>query len=183
MFGLALLFVYVFFCPFSILITLLEEEGAGLCAYRAFFVSCAHVNLCHFFSSSWCRWLAAASACGSSWTYLFTFLSTRCCIPSFIDLLAPKEIFEGFYHIWAWKPSWSCDLEHLNTFSSQHHMEAAYELRLQTAKCFLRKRSLKMLNLNDLGQRSVNEMTLDCQKESCTHLFDYMYQFSTHRLQ
>ena len=36
MFGLALLIVYVFFCPFSILITLLGEEGAGLCAYRAF---------------------------------------------------------------------------------------------------------------------------------------------------
>ena len=36
MFGLVLLFVYVFFCPFSVLNTLLEEEGAGLCAYRAF---------------------------------------------------------------------------------------------------------------------------------------------------
>ena len=36
MFGLALLFVYVFFCPLSSLITLLGEEGAGLCAYRAF---------------------------------------------------------------------------------------------------------------------------------------------------
>ena len=34
MFGLALLFVL--FSPFSILITLLGEEGAGLCAYRAF---------------------------------------------------------------------------------------------------------------------------------------------------
>ena len=32
MFGLALLFVYVFVCPFSILITLLGEEGAGLCS-------------------------------------------------------------------------------------------------------------------------------------------------------
>ena len=20
---------------------------------------------------------------------------------------------EGFYHIWAWRPSWSCDLDHL----------------------------------------------------------------------
>ena len=38
------------------------------------FVSCAHVNLCHVFSSSWCRGLAGASACGSSWTFLFTFL-------------------------------------------------------------------------------------------------------------
>ena len=36
MFGLALLFVCVLFCPFSILITLLGEEGAGLYAYRAF---------------------------------------------------------------------------------------------------------------------------------------------------
>ena len=36
MFGLAMLLVYVFLlCPFSILITLLGEEGAGLYAYRA----------------------------------------------------------------------------------------------------------------------------------------------------
>ena len=39
------------------------------------FVSYAHINLCHFFSSSWCRGLAEASACGSSWTFLFTFLN------------------------------------------------------------------------------------------------------------
>ena len=38
------------------------------------FVSYAHVNLCHFFSSSCCRGLAAASACGSSWIFPFTFL-------------------------------------------------------------------------------------------------------------
>ena len=73
MFGLALLFVYVLFCPFSILVTLLGEEGAGLCAHVHLFVSYAHVNLCHFFSSSWCRGLAAASACCSSRTFLFTF--------------------------------------------------------------------------------------------------------------
>ena len=66
MFGLALLFVYVFSCPFSNLITLLGEEGAGLCAYRASVCLPAHVNLCHFFSSSWCQGLAMASACGSS---------------------------------------------------------------------------------------------------------------------
>ena len=39
------------------------------------FVSYAHINLCHFFSSSWCQGLAATSACGSSWTFLFTFLN------------------------------------------------------------------------------------------------------------
>ena len=36
------------------------------------FVSYAHISLCHFFSSSWCRGLAAASACGSSWTFLLS---------------------------------------------------------------------------------------------------------------
>ena len=41
------------------------------------FVSYAHVNLCHFFSFFWCRWLAAASACGSSWTFLFTFFGAN----------------------------------------------------------------------------------------------------------
>ena len=38
------------------------------------FVSYAHVNLCRLFSSSWCRGLAAASACGCSRTLLLTFL-------------------------------------------------------------------------------------------------------------
>ena len=38
------------------------------------FVSYAHVDLCHFFTSSWCQELAATSACGSTWTFLFTFL-------------------------------------------------------------------------------------------------------------
>ena len=23
------------------------------------------------------------------------------------------EFFKGFYHIWAWRPSWSCDMDHL----------------------------------------------------------------------
>ena len=37
------------------------------------FDSYAHVNLSHFFSSSWCQGLGATSACGSSWTILLTF--------------------------------------------------------------------------------------------------------------
>ena len=65
-----------FFCPFSILITLLGEEGAGLCAYLSCIClldSLTHFNLCHCFSSSWYQGLVATSACGSSWTFLFTF--------------------------------------------------------------------------------------------------------------
>ena len=42
------------------------------------FVSYAHFNLCHFFSSSWYQRSAATSACGSSWTFLS--------LPFFLDL-------------------------------------------------------------------------------------------------
>ena len=28
-----------------------------------------------------------------------------------------KEDFEGFYHIWAWRPSWSCDPDAANKLS------------------------------------------------------------------
>ena len=24
-----------------------------------------------------------------------------------------EEDFKGFYHVWAWRSSWSCDLDHL----------------------------------------------------------------------
>ena len=72
MFGLALLFVCVFLLSFSILITLLGMRELVFVLIVHLFVSYAHVNLCHFFSSSWCQGLAATSACGSSWTFLFT---------------------------------------------------------------------------------------------------------------
>ena len=59
MFGLALLFVYVF-----LLSPCLGKRELVLVLIVHLFVSYAHVYLCHFFSSSWCRGLAAASACG-----------------------------------------------------------------------------------------------------------------------
>ena len=68
MFGLALLFVCV-----SLTILLGEEELVFVLIVHLF-VSYAHVDMCHFFSSSRCQGLAATSACGSSWTFRFTFL-------------------------------------------------------------------------------------------------------------
>ena len=44
--------------------------------------------------------------------------SPRCYTPSFMKislLVLEKKIFEGFYHIWAWRPSWSCDQDHVLT--------------------------------------------------------------------
>ena len=43
MLSLAMVFVLVFFSSFSIVITSLREERAGLCASRAFFVDFAYV--------------------------------------------------------------------------------------------------------------------------------------------
>ena len=38
----------------------------------------------------------------------------RCYIPSFMKIgpaVPDKKIFKGFYHIWARRPSWLCDLD------------------------------------------------------------------------
>ena len=58
----------------SIVIASLGEEGAGMCASRTFvclFCACSFLS---FFSSSWCRALAAVCDCGTAWTFLLTFL-------------------------------------------------------------------------------------------------------------
>ena len=66
----------------------------------------------------------------------------------------------GFYHIWVWRPSWSCDLDRLIKLSFYHLMEASHKNWPQSTKQFLRKRNLNMLNLLDLGPRSVNDLDL-----------------------
>ena len=73
MFGLALLFVYVFLLSFLYFDHCLAKRELVFVLIVHLFVSYAHVNLCRFFSSSWCQGLAATSACGYSWTFLFTF--------------------------------------------------------------------------------------------------------------
>ena len=41
-----------------------------------------------------------------------------------------KKIFKGFYHIWAWRPSWSCDLDHLYKLSFPLPNEAPHKIWL-----------------------------------------------------
>ena len=51
-------------------------------------------------------------------------------MPSFkiIGRLVPeKKIFRSFYHIWAWRPSWSCDLDHLYKLSFPLPKEAPHK--------------------------------------------------------
>ena len=70
----------------------------------------------------------------------------------FLQRFSPKafsvleeKIFKGFYHIWAWRPSWSTDLDHFSNFSFPHPKEAPYEIWAKLAQRFQRRSRLKML--------------------------------------
>ena len=44
----------------------------------------------------------------------------RCYVPTFVEIGLPvpeKRFLKGFYHIWAWWPSWSCDPHAANKIS------------------------------------------------------------------
>ena len=41
-----------------------------------------------------------------------------------------EDFFKGFYHIWAWRPSLSCDLDHLYKLSFPLPKEAPYKIWL-----------------------------------------------------
>ena len=91
-----MLFVLVSLVCFSILITSLGEEGAGLCVSRTFvcLFACMFLSL---FSSSWCRGLAAVCDCGIlPYTFLLTFLSLKV----FKTDLKPKKgiLYSQFYN-------------------------------------------------------------------------------------
>ena len=66
-----------------------------------------------------------------------------------------KKIFLGFYHIWPWRPSWSCDKDHLSKLSFPHPIEAPYEICLWLAQWFLRRRCLK--SVDDDGRRRTTD--------------------------
>ena len=70
------------------------------------------------------------------------------------SLFRRGRFLKCFYHIWAW----SCDLEHLNKFSFPTSHGGS--IRKFGFNRFLRNRSLKMMTLSDLGQRSMNDFDL-----------------------
>ena len=41
-----------------------------------------------------------------------------------------EKIFKGFYHIWAWRPSWSCDPDAANKISFPLPKEAPHKIWL-----------------------------------------------------
>ena len=57
-------------------------------------------------------------------------------------LVLEKKTFQGFYHIWAWRPCWSCDPSHLYKFSFLFSLNPSYEFLFQIAQLFLRTRNV-----------------------------------------
>ena len=69
--GLKIIAHFTAECRFDV--SKVGDEGTVFLLIVHLFVSYAHVNPYRFLSSSWCQVLAATSAYGSSWTFLFTF--------------------------------------------------------------------------------------------------------------
>ena len=54
-----------------------------------------------------------------------------------------EKIFKGFYHIWAWRPSWSTNRDHFTNLSFPQPKEAPYEIRPKLAQRLQRRSHLK----------------------------------------
>ena len=58
-------------------------------------------------------------------------------------LVLEKKIFKGFYHIWAWQPSWSMDHDHLSNPLFPQPKEAPHEIWATLAQRLQRRSRLK----------------------------------------
>ena len=59
--------------------------------------------------------------------------SPRCYKPSLVEIGPPvpdKRFLKGFYHIQAWRPSWSCDPDAANKLSFPLPREAPHKIWL-----------------------------------------------------
>ena len=50
-----------------------------------------------------------------------------------------EDFLKGFYHIWAWGPSWSCDPDAVNKISFPLPKEAPHKIWLSLAQRFQRR--------------------------------------------
>ena len=54
-----------------------------------------------------------------------------------------RRFLKVFYHIWAWRPSWSTDHDHFSNLSFPHPKEASYEIWAKLAQRLQRRSRLK----------------------------------------
>ena len=100
---------------------------------------------------------------GSSFEQTMMGWSTQCYIPSFMKIGLPvleKKIFEGFYHIWAWRPSWSCDQDRVKKKFISLYLKAFIQNLVQNGPVVSEKILFEFLYVHDLGPRSSNDLDL-----------------------
>ena len=66
-----------------------------------------------------------------------------------------RRFFKGFYHIWAWRLSWSMDCDHFSILSFPQNTEAPHEIWATLAQRLQKRSRLKML-INGRTHRSTD---------------------------
>ena len=84
-----------------------------------------------------------------------------------------KKIFKGFYHIWAWRPSWSMDRDHFSNLSFPQPKVAPHEIWTTLAQRLQRSSHLKFSTFFPykcmLPIQMHREANLTCKKVKCQY--------------
>ena len=75
---------------------------------------------------------------------------------------------KGFYHIWAWRPFWSCDQHHVIRFFISLYLKAFIQSLVQIGTVVSEKLQFEFLYVHNLGPRSRNDLDLQY-----SHIFIY----------
>ena len=86
--------------------------------------------------------------------------SPRCYIPSkSARRFRRRRFLKGFYHIWAWRPSLSCDQHHVIRFSFSVP-ESFHKNLVQIGTLVSEKILFEFLYVHNIGPRSRNDLDL-----------------------
>ena len=68
---------------------------------------------------------------------------------------------KGFYHIWAWRPSWSCDLDFLYTHLFPLPIDASYKIWLWVGQAVSEKKIFENGGRRTDGRRTTDGRTTE----------------------
>ena len=67
------------------------------------------------------------------------------------------DFLKGFYHIWAWRPSWSCDPDAANKLLFPLPKEAPHKIWLLIGQAVLEKKMFGIVNDDEDGRAPDHE--------------------------
>ena len=71
-----------------------------------------------------------------------------------------RRYLKGFYYIWAWRPSWSCDQHHVIKILISLYLKAFIQNLVQNGIVVSEKIQFDFFYVHDLGPRSRNNLEL-----------------------